>query len=1541
MNRKELAALFAEQTLAQQYKLDGYMQSELIKIHTALNHAQTRILNRWSTSDTAWSQTRALAQVNEARAIMDAIKPGVTGSLTGLLGDVSAECSAKYSEMLSFGGRAAGVETVFLSAEQMRSYWRQTPVGGRLLQDWVNKTFDGPTTDAIQMRVFAGMFEGQGFREMSQALREGIVQSKVQADVLVSTYVQSANVHAMDTVYQRNKDVLAGVRWHVTHDNRVCMICGALAGKLFPVDRHPTCPAHPRCRCVLVPETDMSALKVQPQVAQDWAKGVRTPIPKLPVQDYRAWINGRPAADQIAYYGPTRYKMLKAGDIHWDDLVDLDNLRIRRLDELRDQMHLVAGAKAGDAAAAATLAQQASEKLVKQALADAALTNAVDAAAVAKAQALAAKQAAEQARQDKAAARKRAAEKAAAARAAKKAEEQAKKKSEAIKAGLAKKKTLLKQVVRKKAAGERLTAEETKAYQKLGAKKKAALRQEIQAIVAKKQAEEQAAKAAARREAAKRAAAKKAAERRALNAGMDDPDEVITFTAGGPAPGKYKPVAGPDLGQTPVWEPPITSKAGKPISTGAIVIDESTGKVFIVKPKDGYGGYQHTYPKGKLAKGLSAQQNAIKEVWEESGLDVEILDYLGGYEKTTSTTHYYVARVKGGSPTAFLPNETEAVVLVHPDKLKSLLNNAVDKKIAEDFLKSLAKARDFNPDDLAEGFKTLNWRRHLKFVDAADAKQRAAKIKMVKEWMESGAADAPKKLSEVKLAIGVYSGNPLWQKKMEKVAQNLVNMTAAKLKAAKEAKAATAKALKEAQKAAKAAAKAARAAAKEGNVTLDGNKLVWHEAKKEGSNKAAFYRHTETGELYYVKFLEDDLHIDNEILASKLFREAGVNVPELTDVIMPDGKRALASKVIPGVKKQADLLKKSGSAINTAAKKDMAVDAWLANWDVVGLNYDNLVMDAAGNMYHIDVGGSLLFRAQGVAKGGDFGKAVIELETFLTKNREAAAVFGGIGEAEIVAGVRRIAAISEERIRKLVQAYGPGDATQKKMLANTLMARRRHLMDKYGVTEAVDSTRVRYGKADAAFADDVNRLGAQGKSIPTDADMIEDQNVQVFVQKTAGGETQTVIRMKLRPGEGNDAFVDVFNNLSDDSAAILGLKKRGGYSSGTIKCTQRQTRAGECVVLGEDAPLYKMYTEGHQSGMKHKKSLQYTLSYKDRTRVRYVPFGARNSAVYAFQGELEVTIPGKATAESINGALDKLKMFGVDTTPATAANSEKMYLDKIAYIRRHHKQKEWQEMAAATRGKTVEEQIAARKVLLSKYMGVDDVSKLPDYKPDGEYQMGALSGRKDAGQRVQLRPDITEEMLDKEMEHYYIIHNLTDGEHLASLRNIFSGNRIMASNVDKIRHGIPAGGMSPVADAETGGSQYFFTRIADMTKGSWQDSVTHGKVVFKKSLLRRMDCVSRDYDAYGKSYGDYIADTRYHDIDGFKKCATSSSNETDLKQAVTILDNVEVITLESQSQVDEALQMFADMGIHTLPDGRPIQDVVMVGKDWLKKRKYI
>lgn len=128
------------------------------------------------------------------------------------------------------------------------------------------------------------------------------------------------------------------------------------------------------------------------------------------------------------------------------------------------------------------------------------------------------------------------------------------------------------------------------------------------------------------------------------------------------------------------------NKEGKPIGMpkragSGVIIREADGRVWLMRPKNGYGGYQHTWPKGGLEKGLSPQANAIKEAYEETGLQTRITGFAGDHEGDTSFTRFYYAERVGGDPSK-TTWESDGVVLAPQKKLDQFLNRSRDRKIA-------------------------------------------------------------------------------------------------------------------------------------------------------------------------------------------------------------------------------------------------------------------------------------------------------------------------------------------------------------------------------------------------------------------------------------------------------------------------------------------------------------------------------------------------------------------------------------------------------------------------------------------------------------------------------------------------------------------------------------------------------------------------------------------------------------------------------------------------------------------------------------------
>lgn len=406
------------------------------------------------------------------------------------------------------------------------------------------------------------------------------------------------------------------------------------------------------------------------------------------------------------------------------------------------------------------------------------------------------------------------------------------------------------------------------------------------------------------------------------------PDEIAQFVPGGTAPAELhgiplvpwtdhpKTVAGWEFvpGQMYDLDEPEMDAGRKAPAAGVIVI-EADGRVWMVKPSNGFAGYKTTFPKGHADDGLTLQQTAIKEAFEESGLQVEITGLIGDVERGQTMTRYYSAKRVGGTPTA-CGWETQAVVLAPQPQIHSLLNRAVDRVVAH--------AAGIEPP------------------------------------------------------IGFHENADHWERV----------------------------------------------------------------GKQAGSNPGGVFKDGD-GQEWYMKVPKSADIAKNEVLAANLYAAAGIAVPEVKNVMVL-GELGVASKMIRGLKPDVQALK-NGEV--PGVLEGFAVDAWLANWDVVGLLYDNLLVDAKGHGVRVDTGGSLIFRAQGSPKGAAFGDTVGELKTLVDgKNLQATAVFGHITPKELAASIAKVAKVSDKTIRELCEAHGPGSKRDRADLARKLILRKKSML---------------------------------------------------------------------------------------------------------------------------------------------------------------------------------------------------------------------------------------------------------------------------------------------------------------------------------------------------------------------------------------------------------------------------------------------------------------------------------------------------------------
>jgi SPP1 gp7 family putative phage head morphogenesis protein len=202
-------------------------------------------------------------------------------------------------------------------------------------------------------------------------------------------------------------------------------------------------------------------------------------------------------------------------------------------------------------------------------------------------------------------------------------------------------------------------------------------------------------------------------------------------------------------------------------------------------------------------------------------------------------------------------------------------------------------------------------------------------------------------------------------------------------------------------------------------------KLVDH---AKGSNPGGVYEGSD-GVKRYVKFYKEPAQAVGEHLANSLYSDLGFGGVK-SSTFSHGGSLAYASELLPNTRTLAEALANATPAqAKKLAKKALdgfSADVLTANWDAVGLELDNMLVDAAGNITRIDNGASFLTRAQGARKPAHMlSDNITEWDSFFDANKNPAyaklAKAAGIeGPADMAAAVKKNVA----NITKIADAPG-------------------------------------------------------------------------------------------------------------------------------------------------------------------------------------------------------------------------------------------------------------------------------------------------------------------------------------------------------------------------------------------------------------------------------------------------------------------------------------------------------------------------------------
>lgn len=274
----------------------------------------------------AWTTQRYRDMLGDTYAILrDAAKEGRLRMATDLRAFAKREATW---QLRAFHEATPGVKLELrglnLNAAQAVA---SQPIHGQPLSKWWGK-LASDTQARITQQVGIGVTTGETTDQIvrriqgtqAQRYRDGILQTtRAQTAAVVQTAVAHVSTQARLQTAKENADIIKGMRWGATLDQRTCLICGPLDGKVFPVDSQKAPPLHPNCRCVL-----SSVVKSWRELGiniDDAPAGTRASMDgQVPsTTTYAEWIAQQSPERQNDALGASRAKLYRAGKFELGD----------------------------------------------------------------------------------------------------------------------------------------------------------------------------------------------------------------------------------------------------------------------------------------------------------------------------------------------------------------------------------------------------------------------------------------------------------------------------------------------------------------------------------------------------------------------------------------------------------------------------------------------------------------------------------------------------------------------------------------------------------------------------------------------------------------------------------------------------------------------------------------------------------------------------------------------------------------------------------------------------------------------------------------------------------------------------------------------------------------------------------------------------------------------------------------------------------------------------------------------------------------------
>lgn len=224
-------------------------------------------------------------------------------------------------------------------------------------------------------------------------------------------------------------------------------------------------------------------------------------------------------------------------------------------------------------------------------------------------------------------------------------------------------------------------------------------------------------------------------------------------------------------------------------------------------------------------------------------------------------------------------------------------------------------------------------------------------------------------------------------------------------------------------------------------------------------------------------------------------------------------------------------------------------------------------------------------------------------------------------------------------------------------------------------------------------------------------------------------------------------------------------------------------------------------------------------------------------------------------------------------------------------------------------------------------------------KPLEEYKTykSAVLGNSDGagfgvGRRTALRPDMIEHpKWEQFQQDYRLMKGWTNSEvtFADGIAMMLDSGGTEASQMERIRKGISAGGMSLGKDLRVGGAHRNFLRLRD-NPGDDVTQKSPNRLWFHPRSIARVDTLKYDDDYYGEtSTSAFVREHKTNtSLDALMKSNSTGDNEVMFKDSLSLIEDIWRIVAKDESSRQQIIQIFRDRG-YTKLNGMTLEEVIL------------